>query len=107
LNWCCDCEKCAFVYLILSPFLDEEKILSIFKQNLLNNKDLLNIYKGLFWFTENKPFECVWTYKESLLSAYKTLNNYKTKIESWKTKKLPYILENLESEIINYEKKNT
>jgi len=107
LNWCCDCEKCAFVYLILSPFLDEGKMLSIFKQNLLNNKSLLNIYKGLFWFTENKPFECVWTYDESLLSAYKTLNNYKTKIESWEIKKLPYILENLENKIINYEKKDT
>jgi hypothetical protein len=106
-NWCLKCEKCAFVYLILSPFLEEKYILKIFWENLFNKKSLTNTYKWLLWFTENKPFECVWTYDESLKSAYIALNNYKNKIKSGEIKKVPYTLEKLEAEIIiNYEKKN-
>lgn len=99
-NWCNNCEKCAFVYLILSPFLKESEMIKIFSENLLDKKSLINIYKWLLWFYGHKPFECVWTYEENLQSAYKTLNNYGTD-------NLPYILENLENEIIkNYDKKN-
>lgn len=104
-NWCCECEKCAFVYLILSPFLNEEKLKEIFWDNLFEKIILLETYKWLLWLTTHKPFECVWTYDESLTAAYNTLKNYKNKIISWEIKKLPYILNQLESEIVkNYEK---
>ena len=97
--WCCECEKCAFVYLILSAFLEEAKLVSIFWENLLDKKSLLETYKWLLWFTNFKPFECVWTYDESFLSASKTLENYKNKINTWENIKLPYILSKLEGDI--------
>jgi hypothetical protein len=28
--WCCECEKCCFVFLILTPFLDEDELIDIF-----------------------------------------------------------------------------
>jgi hypothetical protein len=28
--WCCECEKCSFVFLILSPFLEEKELINIF-----------------------------------------------------------------------------
>jgi hypothetical protein len=98
--WCSECEKCAFVYLILSPFLEEYTILTIFWENLLDKKGLINTYKWLFGFSVNKPFECVWTYEESVMAWYKTIQKYGNR-------KLPYILENLKNEILkNYEDKN-
>ncbi|MDD3646197.1 MAG: hypothetical protein PHH06_02185 [Candidatus Gracilibacteria bacterium] len=104
-NWCCSCEKCAFVYLILSPFLEDKKLIEIFGENLLDKVSLLETYKGLMGLSKYKPFECVGTYKESLESAYNTLKNYKNKIISGEIINLPYILKELESDIVkNYEK---
>lgn len=108
VNWCLECEKCCFVYLILSSFLDDKNLNIIFWEDLFDNIKLINTFKWLLWLTENKPFECVWTYDESLESAYKNLIKYKSKIKSWEIEKLPYILDILENEIEKqYEKKNS
>ncbi len=61
---CCDCPKCLFVFIILSPFLYKEKLVNIFWQDLFENKDLLQTFIDLTWNSENKPFECVGTYDE-------------------------------------------
>ena len=61
-KWCCNCEKCAFVYLLLAQFLEEKEMINIFNENILDKKILEITYKQLFWFSENKKFECVWTY---------------------------------------------
>ena len=98
-NWCLECEKCAFVYLILSPNIKEKEIVEMFWENLLDKKTLENTYKQLLWFSINKPFECVWTYDESKISFEKTLKIYKNKIKSWIRKKLPYILSVFEKEL--------
>ncbi len=99
VRWCCECEKCAFVYLVLSPNLEEKIIIDIFGKNLFENKKLLETYLGLLWLAENKPFECVWTYYESKTSFINILNIYKNKINSWEIEKLPYILDILEKQI--------
>ncbi len=104
-RWCCNCEKCAFVYLILGSFLEKKELLNIFWENLFENKNLLNTYSWLLGLTENKPYECVWTYDESRISFKNCLKYYKNKIKSWEIKKLPYILDNLEKEIYKWEKK--
>jgi len=95
-NWCCECEKCAFVYLILGQYLDESEMLLIFWENLLKKETLFETYKWLFWFWENKPFECVWTYEESIISAKNMIKKYNKAIKNWKIKKLPYILSKFE-----------
>ncbi len=84
-RWCGECEKCAFVYLILSPYIEQEKLEKIFGKNLFEDENLLWIYKKLIWKENIKPFECVWTYKESAKALKEVLKKYE-----WK--KLPHIL---------------
>lgn len=62
--WCCNCPKCLFVYGILSAFLSQEKLLSIFGENLLNKKELEADFDGLVGLSAVKPFECVGTVSE-------------------------------------------
>lgn len=62
--WCCNCAKCLFVYIILSPFLYKEDLINIFGEDLYERKDLLNIFLELSGYSEIKPFECVGTYGE-------------------------------------------
>ncbi len=62
--WCCDCPKCLFVYIILSPFLSDEELTIIFGENLLNKESLDEYFTELCGIAENKPFECVGTRAE-------------------------------------------
>jgi hypothetical protein len=63
-KWCCDCSKCLFAYLILSPFLPDEKMIHIFGEDLLNTPQMLPYFDELTGIAENKPFECVGTIEE-------------------------------------------
>lgn len=63
-NWCCNCAKCMFVYIILSPFLYKENLINIFGEDLYENKNLLNTLIELSGYSDEKPFECVGTYGE-------------------------------------------
>ena len=62
--WCCDCPKCLFVYIILSPFLTKEEIVGIFGCDLYEKENLLSTFIELAGYAETKPFECVGTYSE-------------------------------------------
>lgn len=64
-HWCCNCSKCLFVYIILSPFLSLEERINIFGEDLFNKKDLLKTFIEITGFTEAKPFDCVGTYEEA------------------------------------------
>ncbi len=66
--WCCDCPKCLFVYIILSPFLSQQRLEEIFGENLLNKESLDKDFRELTGVLENKPFECVGTRSEVLAS---------------------------------------
>ncbi len=70
--WCCDCPKCLFVYIILSPFLSEEELQGIFGEKLLDKESLDRDFRELCGIDENKPFECVGTRREveACLAAY-------------------------------------
>lgn len=92
-RWCCNCEKCAFVYLILSAFLDKNEVIKIFWEDLFENKNLLKTYKWLIW-KEIKPFECVWTHKESITAFKKIIKNNKDT-------NLPFILEIIKNSLTN------
>lgn len=70
--WCCDCAKCLFVYIILSPFIKEDKLINIFGKKVLDNLNLENDFRGIIGVNEVKPFECVGTRDEVVLS----LSNY-------------------------------
>lgn len=63
-NWCCECPKCLFVFIILSPFLYKDKLINIFGKDLYEDADLIETFKELLGYSETKPFECVGTYGE-------------------------------------------
>ncbi len=64
--WCCNCPKCLFVYIILSPFLSESELTEIFGEKLLDKESLDLDFRELAGIEENKPFECVGTRREVL-----------------------------------------
>lgn len=63
-RWCCNCPKCLFAFIILSPFLTEEQLLGIFGEDLLEKRELEPIFDELTGLARFKPFECVGTVKE-------------------------------------------
>ena len=63
--WCCRCAKCLFVYLMLAPFLQEERLIEIFGENLLNKPVLSEKLSALLGMRQEKPFECVGTIAEA------------------------------------------
>jgi len=72
-KWCSNCSKCLFIFAILYPFVDEQKLIKIFGKNLFRDKALLPIMQGLIGEKKFKPFECVGTKKESLVAFYLSL----------------------------------
>lgn len=81
--WCGECPKCAFVFLMLSPFMDKKELINIFQKNLLADKKLVPLYNDLLGFGKLKPFDCVGTFEESQaalsLSSKKFANEVVTK----------------------------
>ncbi len=88
---CNNCDKCVFVFLILSSFLEIEKLIEIFWENLFDKKHLLSSFEELLWVSKHKPFECVWTYDECILSFYNANKKYWNKY---------FILKNLSSKVM-------
>ena len=83
-NWCCNCPKCLFIYIILSPFLEREKLIKIFGSDLYEREDLLDTFKEILGYSDNKPFECVGTYEEA---------RYAVSLVIKRSNNLPYLLE--------------
>ena len=66
-GWCGACDKCAFIDLILSPFLSKAALERVFSGiEPLQNPDLVSSFRGLLGMDENiKPWECVGDVGES------------------------------------------
>lgn len=82
--WCCNCPKCLFVYIILSPFLERDELINMFGEDLYAKEELLNIFIELLGYSQTKPFECIGTYNEVRLAVSLAIKKY--------DKKLPYLL---------------
>lgn len=66
MSWDGSCSKCAFVFLALTPFIDQSKLEALFgDKNLLRNPDLQPTYRQLLGIEGNKPLECIGEVKES------------------------------------------
>lgn len=83
-GWCLTCPKCLFIYILMRNFVDNKTLVNIFKEDLLEKKDMLKYFLELLGKTESKPFECVGTVGEVNF----VVNNL---IE--KNKDLPYLLQ--------------
>lgn len=62
--WCGHCAKCLFVCVMLSAFLSDEELLSIFGKNMLNDEEMRQLFQQLTGILDDKPFECVGTREE-------------------------------------------
>jgi hypothetical protein len=71
--WCKRCPKCAFVYVALRSFLDDEPLKSIFGEDLLRQarirRHLLDMVAGRV-----RPWECIGTQDECRLALRLTLD---------------------------------
>ncbi len=65
-SWCCDCDKCRFVSLILAPFLRPEQLERIFGTQMLDDAAQFEGFARLTGTGGHKPFECVGEIEESL-----------------------------------------
>lgn len=74
-QWCLNCPKCLFVYIILSPFLYKDKLVKIFGEDLYEREDLLETFIKLTGYGYEKPFECVGTYEEVRYAISLIINN--------------------------------
>lgn len=72
-NWCCNCPKCLFIFIILSPYIKQDELTKVFGNNLLDDENLKEDFISLLGYTDNKPFECVGTYDEVKFSCIKTI----------------------------------
>ncbi len=72
-SWCGTCPKCLFTYIILSPFIDRDKLIGIFGKDILDNLSLKRIFDELTGMSEVKPFECVGTPDEVRAALWKYL----------------------------------
>lgn len=65
-DWCGDCPKCRFVFLVLAPFLERDDLLAIFSgRDLLDDPSQREGFRELLGLADVKPWECVGTFDES------------------------------------------
>ena len=64
-RWCCDCPKCRFVYLVLAPFMDKARLVSIFGHDMLDDASQIDGFRELLGLKGHKPWECVGEILES------------------------------------------
>jgi hypothetical protein len=70
ISWCRRCPKCAFVFLVLAAFLDEDRVAGIFEADLLADPGLVETFLELCGRGEHKPLECVGEQDESRLALW-------------------------------------
>jgi UDP-N-acetylmuramoylalanine--D-glutamate ligase len=74
--WCGECPKCAFVFLMLAPFLGKKELRNIFNKNLFADPSLVELYGDLLGFGKMKPFDCVGTFDEARAALYLAAKKY-------------------------------
>ncbi len=71
--WCGKCSKCLFTYIILSPFMPVDQMITIFGKELFSDFSLKGILEDLCGISPEKPFECVGTIEEVNLALSLTV----------------------------------
>jgi hypothetical protein len=69
-SWCCDCDKCRFVFLILAPFLRPEALTEVFGKDMLDDPDQYDGFALLAATGGDKPFECVGEVEECIAAIH-------------------------------------
>lgn len=63
--WCGHCPKCLSTFLCLAPFVERDRLLTIFSTNPLADATHIASYAELCGLSGHKPFECVIDYDEA------------------------------------------
>ncbi|MEO1090400.1 MAG: hypothetical protein AAFX81_07200 [Pseudomonadota bacterium] len=58
-RWCRDCPKCRFVFLVLAPFVERDRLLAMVGGDLLDDPAQIDGFAELAGLQGHKPFECV------------------------------------------------
>ncbi len=94
--WCGNCPKCLFVYIILSPFLEEKELINIFGKNMLDEESLVDIFEKLIGLQLEKPFECVGSRDEVNVALQMTIQKYSVEGLS-----IPFLLKYYEEKVVS------
>lgn len=78
--WCGECPKCAFVFLILAPFIQKNELVTMFGKNMLDDDALVPLYGDILGFGKLKPFDCVGTFEEAQAALHLVRESYKKSI---------------------------
>lgn len=76
-EWCGECPKCLFVYIMLAPFMERDELVDIFGHDLLDDAKLQHYFNQLIGKEKTKPFECVGTRAEVNEAVNMIRNKYK------------------------------
>lgn len=82
LYWCGECAKCAFTFLILTPFIEQSNLEKLWGKNLLLDPKLDRTYAQLLGIAGDKPLDCVGEIRECRAAmrlaqkVYPTLDKY-------------------------------
>jgi len=77
-TWCGDCAKCLYVYIMLYNFVEQDKLISIFGHDMLNDLKYKDLFIGLISEQANKPFECVGSRDEINYALSNIVQRYET-----------------------------
>jgi len=75
-TWCGNCPKCAFVFLILAPFVGKNELIMIFGKNLFLDPSLKDTFDQLLGISGHKPFECVGETIECQQALFASLDKF-------------------------------
>lgn len=77
LFWCGECPKCAFVFLVLTPFIPRHRLEAVWGgKNPLLDPALEPTYRQLLGIEGGKPLECVGEIKESRAAMRSAIEQY-------------------------------
>ncbi|HHY50409.1 MAG TPA: hypothetical protein GYA10_11745 [Alphaproteobacteria bacterium] len=68
--WCGECAKCHFVFLILAPAMEKERLVGIFGRDLLADPANEASFRALTGLAGQKPWECVGEILEAAASLF-------------------------------------
>lgn len=68
--WCGECPKCHFVFLMLAPAMEKDRLIGIFGQNLLVKPANEHSFRELTGLAGQKPWECVGEILEAAASLW-------------------------------------
>jgi UDP-N-acetyl-alpha-D-muramoyl-L-alanyl-L-glutamate epimerase len=82
-GWCGECDKCRFIYLVLSAYLSPGALRAMFGSDLLDDEAHIPGFEALLGLDHHKPFECVGSEAESTVAL-----SFAARRSDWATRRV-------------------